>query len=447
ALMIAKNLKSLIFGSLLLIAISVSGQQAGLLQSGPMVGYADMQEVMLWVQTSKSAKVQFAYHEPGKEQNLMLTAEKTTSPEEAFTAKLIADKVEPGKTYIYRLLINGEFIKLPYPTQFETQEIWKWRGDAPDFSFLTGSCAYINQTEHDRPGDPYGGEYQIFENMAGHDTEFMLWLGDNVYLREPDWNTKTGIQNRYTHTRSIAEMQELLGSRSNYAIWDDHDYGPNNSDKGFINKHLTHEAFDLFWANPTTGVHGIEGAITAFQWADLDFFLLDNRWYRDANGLEKEDKTILGQKQLEWLFDNLLASQASFKIIALGGQFLSDVGLYETYSANGFNDERLKIIDFIKKHHLKNVVFITGDVHFSEVSKYAEADCPTIWDLTFSTMSAGPNKRGHEWDNSFRVLGKVYTDRNFGLIKVSGPLSERKLEVYCYDTNDQLQYEVIIEKE
>lgn len=445
--MALKITKSLLYSFLFLITSAAFAQNAELLQSGPMVGYADMQEVMLWVQTTKAATVQFAYHEEGKPINLIVTAEKETTAEAVFIAKLIADKVEPGKTYIYKLFINGQLIELPYPTRFETQKIWKYRGDAPDFSFMTGSCAYINQPEHDRPGTPYGGDYQVFENMASHAASFMLWLGDNVYLREPDWNTKTGFQKRYTHTRSTPEMQKLLATRSNYAIWDDHDYGPNDSDKGFYNKALSLETFEQFWGNPTTGISGIEGAITAFQWADLDFFLLDNRWYRDPNGLKKEGKTILGEKQLQWLFDNLVSSQASFKIVAMGGQFLSDAAMYETYSANGFDAERQRILDFIKEQQIKNVIFITGDVHFSEVSKYEEAGSPVIWDLTFSTMSAGPNKRGAEWNNSFRVADKVFTDRNFGLIKVSGPLSDRKLEVSCTDKDNQLQYEVVINKE
>ena len=51
----------------------------------------------------------------------------------------------------------------------------------------------------------------------------MLWLGDNVYLRE-DFHGQQSIYDRYTHT-STPEMANLLSSASNYAIWDDHDYG------------------------------------------------------------------------------------------------------------------------------------------------------------------------------------------------------------------------------
>lgn len=47
-----------------------------------------------------------------------------------------------------------------------------------------------------------------------------------------------------THSRSVAELQPFLASTHHYAIWDDHDYGPNDSDRGFYNKikHCRHFA-------------------------------------------------------------------------------------------------------------------------------------------------------------------------------------------------------------
>ena len=81
----------------------------------------------------------------------------------------------------------------------------------------------------------------------------MIWLGDNVYFREPD-DSRTGVYHRYSHDRSLPELQPLLGSVHHYAIWDDHDYGPNNSDRSFIYKNITLQAFKDFWANPTYGL-------------------------------------------------------------------------------------------------------------------------------------------------------------------------------------------------
>lgn len=83
----------------------------------------------------------------------------------------------------------------------------------------------------------------------------MIWGGDNIYLREADWDSKTGIQHRYTYSRKIKEMQPLLAKTQNFAIWDDHDFGPNDGDRGFYNKNLTQQAFKDFWANKSYGMN------------------------------------------------------------------------------------------------------------------------------------------------------------------------------------------------
>ncbi|MHC1776122.1 MAG: alkaline phosphatase [Lentimicrobium sp.] len=437
-----------------LLIFAVSGVMASaqttinaLLQAGPMPGYADMREAMIWVQTTKPATVYAEYADsenPGmwRRTNKILTTKAT-----AFTAKLIADTVEPGRFYNYRLFIDEKPVSLPYPTRFNTPPLWKWRGDPIDFTMLAGSCAYINQPEYDRPGIPYGGDYRIFTGMATQKADFMLWLGDNVYLREPDWNSLTGIYKRYTHSRSLPELQPFLASTHHYAIWDDHDYGPDNSNKSFFNKEMTFDAFRLFTGNPTYGNSEMKGAITSFQWGDADFFLLDNRWYRDPDELIKTGKTILGEKQLGWLLDNLATSKATFKIVAMGGQFLSDAATAELYSANGFQEERQKIIDFIYLHQIKNVIFITGDVHFSEISALRNEGSPTIYDLTFSTMSAGVNKNGSNWKNTLRIPETVTLERNYGVIHFSGPERERKITVSCYNSDNRKLWEHFITPE
>jgi alkaline phosphatase D len=412
-----------------------------------MLGYAEMREVMIWVQTVDEASVRVEYAPVGQKGRMKLTNLVNTKASEAYTAKLVADSVEPGQRYAYQLIINGERVSLPYPAEFQTQAIWKWRNDPPDFTFVAGSGAYINESKFDRPGKPYGGEYHIYQSITYHKPDLMIWLGDNVYLREPDWNSMTGILGRYTHDRSIIDLQPLLASTHHYAIWDDHDYGPNDSDKGFWNKDNTLKAFELFWGNPSTGVHDIDGAISSFQWADVDFFMLDNRWYRDPNKRIKENKTQLGEKQLEWLFDNLVSSLATFKIVVLGGQFLSTAGVFETYTNNGFAHERQKIIDFIYEQNIKNVVFLTGDVHYTELSVLREEGKPTIWDLTFSPFNSGVNTNGESWNNTLRVQGTVVTERNFGKVSVRGPVKSRQMVVESYNVENQKKWEVIIDPE
>lgn len=440
------NIRKLI--SVLLISLTVStSAQSTFLQSGPMVGYSEMLEVPVWVQTTKTANVQMVYWPLNDKGVAHYTNVVITEKDRGFTALLYADSVEPGNQYSYDIIINGKIVDLPYETKFQTQQIWKWRTEPPDFSFVMGSGTYINEEKYDRPGKSYGDGYQIFNSMLKLQPDFMLWLGDNIYLREPDWNSKTGIIHRYTHTRSLPEMQALLASTHNYAILDDHDFGPNDSDRGFWNKNTTLEAFELFWANPSFGVGKVEGAITSFQWADADFFLLDNRSNRSPNKRKTGEKTQLGEDQLQWLFDNLASSYGTFKFIVLGGQFLSTSSTYESYMNYGFEKERLRIIDFIYKEDIQNVIFLTGDVHFSEVSVLKNDGKPTIWDITSSPLNSGVNTHALEKDNKLRINESVIMQRNYTELSLTGPIDERKINLTYYDSDGNEIWSYIINRE
>ncbi|MCB9285893.1 MAG: alkaline phosphatase family protein [Lewinellaceae bacterium] len=429
---------------LLLILPAFAFAQRSLLQSGPMLGYNEMREVMLWVQTREPARVQFSYWVKGKPGEKFSTDEKMTLEREAFTAKLTADEVEPGTEYEYRLLINGQEVDLDYPTEFRTQELWQWRHDPPAFSVAIGSCSYINESVYDRPGTPYGSDYQIFSTIHRMRPDAMIWLGDNVYLREVDWYSRTGIFNRYTHTRSLPEMQPLLASTHHYAIWDDHDYGPNDSDRSYVHKETTLEAFRLFWANPTFGVNGQKGITSFFQYNDIDFFLMDDRYFRSPNRMKEGVKTMLGKEQLEWLIDALVASYAPFKMVCIGNQVLNPVKNSETYE-NLFPEERAYLLKRIEEEGLKNVIFLTGDRHKSELSKYVNAQDNTIYDLTISPLTAGVNT--WEEENELRVEGTEVKKHNFGLLEFSGPRTGRVLTIRVIDADGNEEWSVEIPSE
>ncbi|MDW8075679.1 MAG: alkaline phosphatase D family protein [Bacteroidota bacterium] len=409
--------------------------------AGPMVGFADMREVHLWVQTTSACRVTIRYADTAQPTRWFWTLEKTTRKEEAFTARLVADSVEPGKVYRYQVYLNGQVVERPYPLLFRTPPLWQWRSDPPPFRFALGSCAYINDPPYDRPGKPYGGDYHIFRSIAAQQPVLFLWLGDNVYLREPDWNTWTGILHRYSHDRAIEELQPLLGACSNIAIWDDHDYGPNDSDRGFWNKEQTRRAFDLFWANPPSALQG--GITTKFSWGDCDFFLLDDRWWRSPNNRKSGERTILGQEQFRWLIDNLVSSTATFKFVCIGGQVLNPVARYENYAT--YPEERRRLIEAIRQEGIRNVIFLTGDRHHTELTRYAEGDSLVLYDLTVSPLTSGPNTNAAAEPNTLRVEGTIVTERNFATIDVEGPARNRRLRIRVFDSNGVLKWERIIE--
>ncbi|MDZ4680851.1 MAG: alkaline phosphatase D family protein [Saprospiraceae bacterium] len=416
-----------------LFTFAPSAQTTTLLQSGPMVGYSEMQEVLLWVQTKKAAKVQIRYWVASKPADTLHTTAVITTAETAFTAHLLADRVEPGNRYDYLLLIDGKPVKLDYPTTFQTQTLWQWRTDPPAFKMAIGSCAYVNETQYDRPGKPYGADYQIFQSIHKMRPDAMLWLGDNTYLREVDWNTRTGILKRYTHSRSIPEMQALLASTHNYAIWDDHDFGPDNSDRSFAQKHHTLEAFKLFWANPSYGLDNSKGITSFFQFADVDFFLLDNRYNRAPDNRKTGDRTMLGKEQLEWLIDGLAASRAPFKMVAIGGQVLNTAAVHENY-INYYPEEREYLLKRIEEEKIKGVVFLTGDRHHTEMDQYTNGAGNLVTDITISPLTAGHAFNVTE-DNKYHVEGTLVLKRNFGVLEFSGPRTSRMLTVKIYDSN------------
>ena len=411
--------------------LNISAQEK-LLQSGPMVAYSTMKEVMLWVQTTKSAEVYFEYWDVKAPQKRFKTEQIITAKQQVFVAHLLADQIEPSTQYNYELFINNKKVTRPYRLEFQSQPIWLWRGDAPDFSFATGSCAYIGEPKYDRPGEPYGGDYQIFKDIYEKDPDFMLWSGDNVYLRESDWNSRTGILHRHTHTRSNPEMQAMLGSMHHYSTWDDHDYGPNNSDRSYPLRRTAEEAYKLFFPSPN---YVFEKGVTGkFQWADCEFFLLDNRYWRTpARRTDINPHSVLGEHQIEWLLDQLVNSYAPFKFVVIGGQFLSSVERFERH-INSAPEERMKIINAIKELQIPGVVFLTGDVHHTELSKLDLENGYPLYDLTVSPLTSGAY--GNDaLENELHVEGTLVKERNYAHLKIVGNRAERAMEINVYDSN------------
>ncbi|KAA3626620.1 MAG: alkaline phosphatase family protein [Bacteroidetes bacterium] len=427
------------------LAVTASHAQKSFLQSGPMLGYCEMKEVMLWVQTNAAAEVHFVYWEQDNPEIAFSTEVVKTEKKYAFTAHCIADEVSPGKRYDYDLYINGQKISFDYPTTFQSQTLWQYRTDPPNFSVALGSCAYVNEPEVDRPGRPYGGNYEIYTSIHEKRPDVMLWLGDNTYLREVDFFTRTGVLHRNTHTRSLPEMQALLASTHNYAIWDDHDYGPNDSDRTYIHKDWTLEAFKLFWGNNGYGLDG-KGITSMFKFNDIDFFLLDNRTFRTPNRKKEGEKILLGREQLDWLIESMIYSRAPFKMVCVGGQVLTTAELFENY-INLHKEERDYLLRRIEEENITGVIFLTGDRHHTDLSMIENKAGNKVYDLTVSPLSSGAIslERLKDEKNDNLVEGTMVGQRNFGVLEFSGPRLERHLNIKIFDVNGDMLWEYDID--
>jgi alkaline phosphatase D len=422
-------MKKLLLLTLGLFVFEISSAQ---LRSGPMLGYAEHREVAIWLQTQKQDAVQLEYRVKGTEK-WKNAGTKLTKATDSYTALYLISNLEPGTTYEYRFLVMAKMHGKDKPYEFKTQALWQWRSEPPAFKIAMGSCAYVSESTYDRPGEPYGGDYHIFEKMADAQPDMMLWLGDNTYLREVDWSTRSGILHRYSHTRQLPEMQRLLASCPNYAIWDDHDFGPNDANGSWVQKQHSLDAFKLFWANNGYGLPESAGITGAFRFNDVDFFLLDNRYHRTSEQLNDScAREMLGETQINWLINALKYSNASFKIVAVGSQVLNSESLYENYAQ--FPCERQRLLDRIAAEGIKNVVFATGDRHHSEISKI-ELQGIVMHDITASPLSSKAGNNRDNEHNRNRIAGSLVLQRNYTTLEVSGTRKARQLLLRNFDSN------------
>lgn len=423
---------------------SVLTEHTSLLQSGPMLGFCEFREAVIWLQTKKEADVYIEYFDKNMPENSFFSDHFITRKQDAYTAHIVLNQVLPGKNYQYQVIVDGKKLTFPYPTTFKTQEDWKFRTTPQDFTVAFGSCNYINEPSTDRPGNPYGGDYRIFASIVQKKPDLMLWGGDNTYLRPSDWGTKTGYAHRYTHTRSCEEIQPLLAACPNLAIWDDHDFGPNDSNGSYILRETAHEVFRSFWANPPF-INFPEGQSTTthFEMNGVDFFLLDNRSFRTPYYEMKIARQMLGMNQIEWLVQNLKFSQSTYKMVMCGSQMLSDAEIFENFVQ--FPTERNYLLRRLEEENIQGVIFLTGDRHHSEISKYTNKNGNVFFDITSSplTSSAGERSRENE-PNRLRVPGTFHQQRNFVLLSFTGTNKDRKLTATYYDSDGKSIGEYVI---
>lgn len=139
--------------------------------------------------------------------------------------------------------------------------------------------------------------------------------------------------------------------------------------------------------------------------ATLDVFALDMRTYKGRNtpGLEERATPILGEEQLQWLIRELKASTATWKVIGNDlplGLIVPDGKAQESISNAdpgrplGRELELARLLKAIKDLRIKNVVFLTGDVHYAAAHHYsperaAFTDFDPFWEFVAGPINAG----------------------------------------------------------
>jgi alkaline phosphatase D len=418
-----------------LFSLQGKSQHQKKLISGPWAGNVEYRSAVIWLEVSPAVKkVSLVYFNTNNITQQFSVNYKGVLGQAFNPIKMELFGLELDTKYQYELLIDGKKVNLPFKTYFKTKDLWQYRKPVPDFSFLAGSCAYFNEPKYDRPGKPYGSDSSIFETMAKTPADFNVWLGDNWYTREVDYTSVWGLNYRASHDRAQPVLQAFMASMPQYAIWDDHDFGPNDAGKSYVLKTASRNIFNNYWLNPSSGENE-KGIYSRVNYGDADLFLTDNRFFRaDPNindtidGKPNPDKTFFGKEQIEWLKNELLFSNAVFKIIVTGSQVLNPLNRYECMRE--YPDEYNELIHFISDKKIKGVIFLTGDRHHSEVIKMKRENQYPLYDITVSPLTSGVSKvSGQELDNPNREKGTLIEAQNFARFYFSGKKNERVMKV------------------
>lgn len=314
-----------------------------------------------------------------------------------------------------------------------------------DLLIAFGSCGHQNKP------------LTILEDIAALKPDYFVYLGDNIYGDTRDINV---LRNKYRQLADNSSFQKLKANTKILATWDDHDYGEDDAGKYYPMKNESKQIFlEFFEETKNSERFKHEGIYTSYMFKKkckrIQLILLDNRTFRSnlrlfEKGMSKDtvfnyslqyipeenaDSTLLGIEQWAWL-ETQLKKKADVRIIGSSTQFGISYNGYEAWA--NFPKEREKMLDLIRKTKANGVVFISGDVHYGELSKLENPGSYPIYDLTASGLtqswhSATPNAN--------RVEGPIM-ENHFGMLDFDLKNNTIRLQIVDRDKTLRINYSV-----
>ncbi|MBI2932125.1 MAG: alkaline phosphatase D family protein, partial [Planctomycetes bacterium] len=285
--------------------------QASLTQ-GPVVGGVTEAGAVVWIRTSASASVSVAFSITPDLAGAQVVVGVTDAAKDS-TALIPLTGLSPSTTYYYNVLVEGAPV---FSADFPRFRTFPAPGSDTEVSFAFGSC----QSD---------GNHPIFSSIAAKDPLFFLQNGDFGYPDAMDPSTKLERQRQnfraqYDPAHPLAGV--LLRTAPLVYVWDDHDYGGNNSDKNQPGKEYSLQAYRDYVPGYPLAQDAI-GVWHSFRAGNAEFFALDCRSQRDPeltswNDRLNPDRSMLNgtdlpatQSQWDWLLGALLGSTARWKFI------------------------------------------------------------------------------------------------------------------------------------
>jgi alkaline phosphatase D len=278
----------------------------------------------------------------------------------------------------------------------------------------------------------------IWDAVLAYDPELFIFAGDNVYgdIRNgrvvPEPELIASVRESYAKAADVAGFMKVKLSVPHLAVWDDHDFGPNDGGAEFAGKRESQAVFLDFWAVPENDPRrSREGLYHAQTFGPpgrrVQVILLDTRYFRSplkptdqrgAPGKERylpdddPGKTMLGEAQWAWL-EQRLREPADLRLVVSSIQVLAEGHGWERWG--NLPRERRRLFELVRETKAEGVVFLSGDRHTGALYREAVGTPYPFPEITSSglnqvrppTPEAGPNR-----------LGDTYDAVNFGTIEV-----------------------------
>lgn len=324
-----------------------------------------------------------------------------------FTGKIVLTSLQPRTAYRYRAwcgddgaaAVTGSFRTAPAA------------GDAVAVRLLWGGDVGGQNVCRDAEEG-----YFIFDRLRERQGDAFIALGDMIYADDgcaeiglygnrqvvgpgPSDATAPSFWEHWRYNRADPASQRFFLSTSYYAVWDDHeisnDAGPlHDTLPSAPNDHRFAGARRAFvdWQPLLNGKPFYRGA----RWgSNAEMFILDTRSYRELNTAPDtgpQPKTMLGAEQRRWLVDGLAHSDATWKIVVSSVPMSVPTGGdgWANYrGTKGFERELLDLLAAARAAGVRNMVWITTDIHFATGFRYTPFPGDHVLEFTSGPLNAG----------------------------------------------------------
>jgi alkaline phosphatase D len=319
------------------------------LTESPVVGAVTPTGAKVNCRTSAAADVSIEYADNKRFKKSTTTSSVATSSASDFTATIELAGLDANTMYWYRVKIDGVTQDTGHVQKFST--------------FPSGSQAFTFAVTADVA--PTDRAAACYSNVNDDGALFLIQLGDFDH-RDP--TTLAEMRDMHRDMKDSGELHgadfaKYVSSKMGVVhVWDDHDYGGNDTDKTFAGRSDAFKAFDEHW--PTYSRPSADCLYHSFICGDAEFFMLDTRSHRDPNtDPDDANKSMLGSDQKQWLKDGLLNSTAVWKFVMSTVTSCVDARPSSSDLWKSFSTERNEIKDFINNNNIENVIVICGDIH------------------------------------------------------------------------------------